>query len=122
MRALMLAVVGLVVGAGLGLYIGWVAWPLTYSDANPAVLDTPYQDDYVQMVADTYVSSGDLGTATARLAALGPNYPDTVLDALNNQILRGVDEAALRRIALLANDLGLSSPAMGPLLAPEPAS
>lgn len=118
LQSLFFILIGLVLGTGLGLFIGWVAWPIEFSDASLAVLQSEYQADYVQMVADVYAHDQDLGSATRRLESLGLNYQTFVLDTLNNQLLGERDLAKLQRLAQLANDLGLSSPAIAPLLAP----
>lgn len=107
--------IGLAVGGALGLYVGWVVWPTEFSDANPAVLQRPYQETYVQMVADTYSSDADLDTARIRLGELGLGYEALVLDTVNSQLLQQ-DQNAARRTAVLARDLGLSSPAVDSLV------
>ena len=109
-------IIGLLIGGGLGLLISWVLWPTEFSDANPAVLERPYQETYIQMVADAYATDQDLEAATQRLLELGNGYETPIINTVNNQLLQNGDQTALRRIAFLANDLGLSSPAITPLL------
>lgn len=115
-RTVGLLVVGLALGIGLGLYVGWVAWPAEFEDANLILLDEQYQDEYVQMVADVYASDQNLNDALRRLGEFGPSYETAVLNSFNNQLLQENDPLALRRLAQLANDIGLSSPAIQPLL------
>ena len=54
---------GLVIGVGLGLAIGWVFWPTEFTDANPTVLEDRYRRDYVQLIADGYAMDNNLPLA-----------------------------------------------------------
>ncbi len=113
---------GLALGAGLGLAVGWVFWPTEFTDANPAVLDDGYRRDYVQLIADSYALDNNLAAAQQRIGDLGEGGPQYVLTVLIDMILRQEDEAAIRRLARLANDIGQYTPAMAPYLAaPEAA-
>lgn len=110
---------GLGIGIGLGLLIGWVLWPTEFTDADPALLQAPYRQDYAQMIADAYALDGDLPAARQRLNTLGEDSEAQLLAAITNRVLAGGDEAAIRRMVQLAADLGLSSPAMAPFLPEE---
>jgi len=113
---------GLALGAGLGLAVGWVFWPTEFTDANPAVLDDGYRRDYVQLIADSYALDNNLAVAQQRIGDLGEDGPQYVLAVLIDMILRQEDETAIRRLARLANDIGQYTPAMAPYLAaPEAA-
>ncbi len=113
---------GLAIGVGLGLAVGWVFWPTEFTDANPAVLDDGYRRDYVQLIADSYALDNNLAAAQQRIGDLGEGGPQYVLTVLIDMILRQEDEAAIRRLARLANDIGQYTPAMAPYLAaPEAA-
>ena len=123
LRALVYTGVGLVVGIGLGLYLGWVAWPAEFTNANPSVLQTTHRRDYVLMIADAYAVDGDLAAAQERVASLGEDGQEFLMATLLDMILRGEQEGDTRRLARLADDLGLYSPAMEPYLTlPEPTS
>ncbi|MCP5097170.1 MAG: hypothetical protein GY943_16610 [Chloroflexi bacterium] len=112
--------IGLVIGIGLGLYVGWVTWPTEFTDANPAVLQATYQQDYVQLIADAYASDHDLSMAQSRLQDISSNGETVLLDVLTNKVLAEADESEIQRLVQLAHDLGLSSPAMAPFLSGEP--
>lgn len=116
-KILLLLSIGLLIGAGLGLYVGWVAWPTQYSDANPATLQEGYQIEYVKMVADVYANDGDLTTALVRLGEFGPEYETVLLNAINTQLLQNGDPNGLRRLARLAKDAGVTSPVIESILA-----
>lgn len=103
---------GGLLGAAVGLYVGWVAWPVEYSEANPAVLQEGYRQDYVLMIATVYGENGDLPLAEARLDGLGANGRSLLLNTLLDMIVRQAPEADLVRLARLAEDMGLTSPAV----------
>ncbi len=119
LRPFLIILLGMALGVGLGLYLGWEVWPIEFTDANPAVLQAGYQQDYVRMTAAAYAADGDLGAAQARVASLGPDGNETVLSVTLDAILAGGDEAEIRRLVKLAADIGLSSPAMTPYLPDE---
>lgn len=104
--------VGLLLGAAAGLYLGWVVWPVEYSDANPAVLQEGYRQDYLLMIATVYADNGDLTLAATRLDGLGGNGRSLLLDTLLDMIVRQAPEADLVLLARLARDVGLASPAV----------
>lgn len=111
---------GLAIGIGLGLAIGWVFWPTEFTDANPTVLEDRYRRDYVQLIADGYTLDNNLALAQQRIADLGEDGEAYLLQVLIENILRQDDEAAIRRLTQLANDIGQYTPAMDPYLPIEP--
>ncbi len=78
-RPLIFVLIGLAVGAGLGLYIGWVAWPTEFSDATPVLLEDTYRQDYVLMVATAYAEDDNLPLAQQRINSLGPDGEQLLL-------------------------------------------
>ena len=114
---------GLLLGAGLGLYLGWVVWPTEFTNANPAVLQEAYRQDYALMTAAAYAVDGDLTAAEKRVDDLGTDGRTYFFSFTLDTILRGDNETEIRQLVRLAADLGFSSPAMTPYLAtPEPTS
>lgn len=109
---------GLALGVGLGLYLGWVAWPTEFTDAPPSILHETHREDVTLMIAQSYALDGDLDAARRRLHALDPEAPDRWLLTLTvDAILSGRDEATeIVPLVTLAHDLGLESPAMAPYL------
>lgn len=116
LRPLLIIVFGLALGIGLGLYLGWEAWPTEFTDANPSVLQEAYRHDYVRLIAAAYTADDNLPAAQKRVADLGADGRDVVLAVTLDTILQGGDEAEIRQLVRLAADLGLSSPAMTPYL------
>ena len=111
---------GLVIGVGLGLAIGWVFWPTEFTDANPTVLEDRYRRDYVQLIADGYALDNNLPLAQQRIGDLGEDGEAYLLQVLIEMILRQDDEGAIRRLTRLANDIGQYTPAMAPYLPATP--
>ncbi|MDX1686884.1 MAG: hypothetical protein R3248_02785 [Candidatus Promineifilaceae bacterium] len=109
---------GLVIGLGLALYLGWVAWPTEFTEADPSILREEYRRDYTLMIANAYVLDGDLPAARRRLYSLGQEAPDQWLLTMTvDAILAGRDEeTVILPLVTLAHDLGLNSPAMAPYL------
>jgi hypothetical protein len=104
---------GLALGAGFGLYFGWVAAPTEFTNANPAMLQPTYQQDYMLMIAASYAHTGDLATAERRLNKLGPTAESDLFALMLDQILRDEDEQRIRHLVYLVADLNAgSSPAM----------
>lgn len=109
---------GLVVGLGLALYLGWVAWPTEFTAADPSIMREEHRRDYTLMVANAYVLDGDLPAARRRLYSVGREAPDQWLLTMTvDAILSGRDEATvILPLVTLSHDLGLNSPAMAPYL------
>jgi len=108
-------VLGCLIGIGIGLLLGWVAWPPEFTEANPTVLDGQYKRDYALMIASTYWEDQDLNSARNRLSNLGEVdalgwYRDVTLDF----ILDEEDEEDIRHLVNLAADLGIYSQVMEP--------
>src|SRR5690606_3295765 len=113
---------GLALGAALGLYLGWVAWPTEFVDADPSILREDYRHDYALMTAHAYALDGDLTSAQRRIYSLGGEAPDRWLLTMTvDAILTGQDEETIiLPLVNLARDMGLSSPAMAPYLVATP--
>lgn len=67
------------VGIGLGLLYGWVINPVEYTDTAPNTLRIDYKTDYVLMVAEAYQTENDLPLALRRLALLGAEPPQQMV-------------------------------------------
>jgi hypothetical protein len=64
-------IVGVVLGLALGLMIGWVFWPVTYTDTTPELLREDVQNDYMQMMIESFERTGDQQTALRRWNEFG---------------------------------------------------
>jgi hypothetical protein len=84
-----IAIVGIVLGAILGLGYGWTVNPATFSDASPPFLRIDYRTDYVLMVAEAYGSRQDLEFARRQLAVLGNDPPAMLCEQSVKEARRG---------------------------------
>ena len=123
-RGILWIALGLAIGAALGLYLGWVAWPTEFVDADPSILREDYKRDYTLMIAHAYELDGDLAAAQRRLYTLGGEEPDRWLLTMTvDAILSGRDEqTVILPLVALSSDLGLNSPAMAPYVQSTPAT
>ena len=69
------ALVGILVGAAIGLLIGWWLWPVQWVNATPADLRTDLQADYMMMTIDSFRVNGDAKLASYRYSLLGADAP-----------------------------------------------
>ena len=116
-RVLIWLALGFIIGAGIGLLLGWVAWPLEISEADPAAMDERFQVDYTLMIAAAYSEDDDLENARSRLGHLAKaDAGRWVLGVTVDHILDGEPEADVLMLVNLANDLGQRSPATEPYL------
>ncbi len=102
-----MAGVGIVVGLLAGLFVGWVLWPVQYTDTDISDLKPAYQDEYILMVGAAYVASGDLEQAQARLTRLNdPDPARRVALLAETLIARGADPGDIECLVNLADALG----------------
>lgn len=95
--------VGLAVGAALGLIYAWVINPVQVVDAAPNSLRADYKADYVAMIAQAYALDRDLTLARARLATLNAADPARAVSAAAaQQAAAGAPAADLNALAALA--------------------
>jgi hypothetical protein len=99
-------ILALLVGLGLGLAYSWRISPVTYVDANPAILRADFKDQYRIVIAASYSASHDLARARARLEVLGDA---DIIGELSAQAQRmvGAGESLknIQPLAQLATDL-----------------
>ena len=72
------AIAGVVLGLALGLLVGWIMWPVEYTDAPPSNLSLRFQQDYLRMAVDSYHSNKDGVSAIQRWSDLGDQAPDVL--------------------------------------------
>jgi hypothetical protein len=105
---IILITAALAAGLGLGLYIGWVAAPVQFTNTEPGSLAPAFKDDYILMVATAFSGDGDLAAAQAQLAAMGQLSPEAVRAASQRLAAAGLPEADQQRLEGLA--AALTSP------------
>ena len=97
--------VSVAVGLGLGVYLGWVVFPVQSGDAPPAALEQSIKDDYVLMVAAAWAGDGDRQAAQARLDSLDVDNSAEVRAAAARLAGAGYNAADLERLEALAQAL-----------------
>jgi hypothetical protein len=116
MRLFTSLIVGLALGIGLGLLIGWTVAPVEYVNNPASALDRAYKDDYTVMVAAGFRADQDISGAVERLRVLGvENIPAHVLETTERYITssRSIDD--IRTLVVLYEGLtGRITPLMQP--------
>ncbi len=116
-KRVLLLVLGLAAGIGLGLLIGWLLWPVRYTNTSLNQLHPAYRDEYIRMVALAYQVDGDLSLAREQLAELNPTAPHRPLVALTEELIeRRVAPSVILPLARLSHDLNVLTPVMEPYL------
>jgi len=104
---------GTVVGLLFGMLVGWVIWPVQYTDTDPFDLRPEHKDDYVVMVSAAYALDGDLEKAEARLTQLEvDDVGQVVADLASLYMSIGAGLVDIRNLVQLADALGSSDSAM----------
>ncbi|MDO9302944.1 MAG: hypothetical protein Q7T89_16270 [Anaerolineales bacterium] len=99
-------ILALLAGLGLGLAYSWLISPVTYVDANPAILRADFKDQYRVVIAASYTASHDLARARARLELLSDTDPIGELSAQAQRMLgAGESFEDTQPLAQLAADL-----------------
>jgi len=120
-NALLWGFIALVLGIALGLLVGWVLWPVQYTNTAPAQLRQDYRNDYILMVAAAYQVEGNSETARERLARLDPEQPERPLIELTETlIVQSGRPGDIRMLVRLAQALDAATPAMLPYLGGAP--
>jgi hypothetical protein len=116
-HTLVMIILGLAVGAGIGLTVGWIA-PINSPQTAPSVLSAEWQSDWVLMTAQAYSLDGDLNLARQRLALLGAGDAGAqVAQRGEDALAEGLPPAYIGTLARLAAALGARTPTLAPYLA-----
>jgi len=65
------ALLGVLAGLGIALYLTWVIWPAKYTNTDPSDLLPERKALWAELASDGYALTGNLEAARQRLAALG---------------------------------------------------
>jgi len=78
--------IGLAVVAGIavGLFLGWVVFPVEWTDATPSMLRSDVQVDYMRMVIDSYSVNRNADLAMQRYESLGAAGPVALAEVAAN--------------------------------------
>ncbi|MDX1995887.1 MAG: hypothetical protein SF029_26130 [bacterium] len=106
---------GLILGGLLGLYLGWVQFPVEYVDSSARDLAERYKDDYTVMIAEGYLSDGDSQGALERLRLLEvENAPAYVQEITERYITNSRSPEDIYALVALSEALGRLTPIMQP--------
>lgn len=110
-RAIFSLLIGLAVGVGVGLYLGWVQFPAEYRNSPASALAQRFKDEYTVMVAGGYLNDQDAIGAIERLRVLGvENVPEYVQQVTERFITSSRDLCNIQYMIALSDGLGRSSP------------
>jgi hypothetical protein len=107
--------VGSAIGLGIGLFLGWVQFPVITVDSQLRTLSSADRDRYAVMVAEAYALDGDPQAAIDRLRPLGAaNIPAYVRDLTERYISdTGTgNQRDIRYLVQLSRALGYFTPPM----------
>jgi hypothetical protein len=114
-RFLLSFLIALVVGLGIGSYLGWVQFPVRYTDSSADRLAQRYKDEYTVMIANAYQSDSDLNSAFERMRLIGvENLPAYVQDTTERFITNSSDVNDIRALVAFSEGLGRLTPIMQP--------
>ncbi len=124
-RNVLALLIGGVLGLGIGLYLGWVQFPVVTLDNPMRALSAFERDRYTVMVAQAFERDGDGNEAIRRLQPLGVgNIPAFVRDVTERFISAGGTggQDEIRHLVALSRALGYFTPPMQAfaLLTPTP--
>lgn len=112
-RVFLSTVIGVMVGIGLGLFVGWVIAPVEYTDSPMSALADRYQEEYTLMIAAGYLVEGDASAAIERLSHLGvENVPAYVQELTERYITNSRNVEDIRLLVALSEGLGRLTPPM----------
>lgn len=106
---------GLLLGLGIGLYLGWVQFPREYINSPARDLAEEYKHEYTVMIATGWLVDNDLQAAVERLRVLGvENIPQYVQDVAERYITTSRDVEDIRVLVAFAEALDRLTPIMEP--------
>ncbi|MBN1813817.1 MAG: hypothetical protein JXA14_18405 [Anaerolineae bacterium] len=104
---------GVAIGLLGGLIYAWGVEPVEYVDVGPWMMRPDYRQEWVRLAALSYVADGDLERARWRLADLDRQDIAVAMEALIDEYAAaGRSAETMRRLTVLAQALGVQTPAM----------
>jgi hypothetical protein len=123
--ALPLIVLAFALGIGVGLFLGWQVWPVTWHDTDPSDLRQAHQATWIITAADSLAVTGDSQLARQRLWELIEDQSDVQqlandVEQVAASLDQSEDKAAALRVRRLATAAGLPLAMATPVPAPTP--
>lgn len=114
-RFLLSLLIGAMLGVGIGLFLGWVQFPVEYVNSPATSLALQHKDEYTVMIAQGYMLDGDSLGAVQRLRLIGvDNAPLYVQEITERFITNSRDIQDIYALVGLAEGLGRLTPLMEP--------
>lgn len=109
-------VLGLLLGAIFGLYLGWIQFPSQSRNSSMGDLSQRHRDDYTVMIAAGYATARNLdgvleGLQRLEIGDVGDHIQDST-ERIIRTSARGLND--IRLLVQLAHDMGRLTPAMEP--------
>ncbi len=98
----------LVAGVGLGLFLAWYVFPVSYTQAQPYDLDGRAKDEMLRMIASAYALDNSFELANQRLYYLQLPDVKTRLNELAQQETNGLTQQALVKLRLDLDQPGVA--------------
>ena len=78
-RPLWIGIASFVAGLLIGwMFLGWLVFPVQWTDAAPADLEAGYREIYLKMAIESFATTGNAADANLRWKYLGDTGPDTL--------------------------------------------
>ena len=119
MRKIIFILIALAAGIGVGLFVGWYVWPVTYTESAPTRMRQDWKDEAIWMAAQAFAYDRDLEAAQARLRPLGAHdLGKLVLERTEKAIAQNLSPQHITNLARLAAAFGAHSERTDPYLNP----
>ena len=107
--------VGIALGIGLAMLIGWALFPMDREEITPASMRADYQAEYGRLIATTYQGDGNLARAEARLRSLrAAPYTVPLVELTEQWIAERRDPDLIMPLVELAQALDAATTVMMP--------
>jgi hypothetical protein len=105
----------LVIGAGIGLYLGWVQFPAQTEAADADALAERYKEDFAIMIAAGFQADADADAAAQRLRLIGvTDAPSYIQMMAERAIANSIPLSDIQNLVALAEAMNRLTPAMQP--------
>jgi hypothetical protein len=105
----------LVIGAGIGLYLGWVQFPAQVEAGGADALAERYKEDFALMIAAGFQADADANAAAQRLRLIGvTDAPSYIQMMAERAIANSIPLPDIQNLVALAEAMNRLTPAMQP--------
>jgi hypothetical protein len=104
--------VGFLIGLTVAVLIGWVFYPVEYTNSSLAALDPDYKDEYTVMIAEGYLYDRDVNGALKRLQPLDEKNIFNYIQDLTERFISQSNIPAITPMVALAEAIDRMTPAM----------